>query len=85
LPRPANRSFQLVATLVELGQLDEACEAFRTALKIDPSDSRTYYNLADTLDEMGFAAEAGEHWRAYFRFDSTSQWARQARSRIAAG
>jgi tetratricopeptide (TPR) repeat protein len=68
--------------LAELGQRDEACEAFRKAIEIEPSDGRVYYNVADTLEEMGFGAEAVSYWRAYLLRDRTSQWAGFARSRI---
>jgi tetratricopeptide (TPR) repeat protein len=75
----------LGTVLAELGRRDEACAAFRRALDADPSDFRAHYNLADTLDEMGRLQEAVPHWRAYLRYDGTSQWAQHARQRLAVG
>ena len=75
----------LGTVLAELGQRDEACDAFRRALELDPSDLRAMFNLADTLDEMGFLREAAAHWEAFLKRDRTSEWARYARSRLAAG
>jgi tetratricopeptide (TPR) repeat protein len=73
-----------MATLLsELGHRDEACEAFRRALSIDPTDYRARYNLADTLDELGRTEEAAEHWRLYLRYDATSAWADHARAQLA--
>lgn len=42
------------------------------------------YNLADTLDELGQRHDAGVQWRAYLRFDATSERAGYARRRASA-
>ena len=52
-------------TLAELGERDEACEAFREALEIDPSDGRARLQPRGHLGRIGFCGEAGEHRRAY--------------------
>lgn len=61
-----------------------ACDAFRHALDIDPEDPRAHYNLAETLDDLGYPDAAAPHWRAYLRFDPspTSPWAAHARNRL---
>ena len=72
----------LGSALAELNQHDQACIAFGKSLALDPENWRAHYNLADTLDELGRSSEALPHWRAYLRYDSTSERAAYARSRI---
>jgi tetratricopeptide (TPR) repeat protein len=69
--------------LSELGRRDDACSAFRRALAADSDDAQAHYNLADTLDELGRTSEAEPHWRAYLKYDPTSQWGKHARQRLA--
>jgi predicted Zn-dependent protease len=69
--------------LTEAELLEEACECFRRALAADPGNSMARYNLADTLTDMGHAAEAAGHWKAYLQMDSQSERAAYARRCIA--
>jgi tetratricopeptide (TPR) repeat protein len=83
-PRFTDAWNNLGTVLAEANRLDEACVAFRRALSVNASDMRAHYNLADTLDDMGLAREAAPHWKAFLRFDTSSQWAAHARKRLAA-
>jgi tetratricopeptide (TPR) repeat protein len=83
-PRFGDAWNNLGALLAETSRVEEACDAFRKALAIDPEDIRAHYNLADALDDLGKPKEAEPHWKAYLRFDRTSQWAQYARSRLSA-
>jgi tetratricopeptide (TPR) repeat protein len=69
--------------LVELGRPADACAAFQKAIAVDPTHSMPRYNLAATLDDLHKWAEAAEHWRAYLRYDQTSECAAYARRRVA--
>ena len=39
--------------LCSMDRRQEACDAYREALRADPANVRALYNLADTLDELG--------------------------------
>jgi tetratricopeptide (TPR) repeat protein len=75
----------LAILLGDAGELAAACDALRHALELTPDDPKLHYNLADTLDIMGFADEAREHWKIYLRHDPVgSAWADYARERLRA-
>ena len=83
-----NRDFadawnNLGVLLAEMKRPYAACTAFRRALATEPFNLRAHYNLADTLDEVGRAAEARPHWEAYLKGDQRSACAGYARTRLA--
>jgi hypothetical protein len=47
-----------------------------------PHYAWAHYNLADTLDEPKIHSEAADHWRAYLKYDQTSEHAEHARYRL---
>jgi tetratricopeptide (TPR) repeat protein len=79
MPRAWNN---LGVALAALKQFDDARAAFRTALTLEPGNADAHYNLADTLEQIGWTAEAREHWAAYLKYDQKSRWAMYARRRL---
>lgn len=65
-----------------LKRYEKAVEAFERALSLDPSIGKALYALAVTLEKMGDRDRAREAWQRYLRFDSESEWAREARERL---
>jgi tetratricopeptide (TPR) repeat protein len=82
-PNHADAWNNLGLMLSQRGHRDEACHAFRQALHAEPIHTRAIYNMADTLDEMGRREESLNYWKAYLRLDSSSEWGRYARQRLA--
>jgi CHAT domain-containing protein/tetratricopeptide (TPR) repeat protein len=62
----------------------EAADAADSALALDAHDRAAAFNLALALDWLAADSQAAGAWRAYLRIDSTSGWAGEARSRVAA-
>jgi tetratricopeptide (TPR) repeat protein len=72
----------LGVVLCELQQCDDAVWAYHRAITLAPWHGDAFYNLADCFDDRGVVAEAQRYWREYLRFDSDSEWAEYARSRL---
>ena len=70
---------KLGVLLAERGDAEEACEAFRRALAVDPAHPMPHYNLADTLSDVGREHDAVRHWKAYLQADSLRERAAYAR------
>jgi tetratricopeptide (TPR) repeat protein len=68
---------------MELGEIDEAPEAFERALQIDPEYSDAHFNLADAMEQVGRFSEARRHWKKLVRLEPVGEWAGYARARLA--
>ena len=62
----------------------EARDLLQRAVKIDPRNAASHYNLAVVADEGGDTATAIEHYRAFLRFGAVtySELAAQVRTRL---
>ena len=63
-----------------LSAVDCADRAWRLA----PRSAEALWNRALTIDALGLIAETREAWRAYLAVDPSSEWADEARQRLAA-
>ena len=82
-----NPSYKLA--YYNLGNIFEEIKKYRLAIKmylkaieLDSDYFDAHYNLALVYDKIHSFAEACHHWEIYFKFDSSSRWARYARERI---
>ncbi len=64
--------------------LYEAVETAKLALEREPGHAQARYVLALALDRTALRAEARRAWQSYLEVDSTSEWADEARTRVAA-
>jgi tetratricopeptide (TPR) repeat protein len=83
-PNHALARFNLAAVLDERRQWEESREHLLEALRISPDYADACYNLAVICEKLGRETEARRHWARYIEFDSRSEWAAQARLRLAA-
>ena len=65
------------------GHHQEAISAFQHAVAIDTDYADAHFNLAASLADAGRNEEAIYHWKAYLQLDVSSEWADEARERIA--
>ena len=65
--------FDLGNSLDELQRLDEAVEAYRTAIRLVPKYADAHYNLALAYERVGEHRRALPHWMTYA---SSIPWAR---------
>jgi tetratricopeptide (TPR) repeat protein len=70
--------------LEEMGELDEARQHLRLAVRLDPRYADAHYNLAFVCDKLSARAEARQHWQLYVELDPGSPWCEYARQRLAA-
>ncbi|MHB1033030.1 MAG: MerR family transcriptional regulator [Pirellulales bacterium] len=68
--------------LAETHQRELAVAAFEGALAYHGDYPDVHYHLARTLDELGRAAEAEIHWRAFVERAGDSPWSDEARQRL---
>jgi len=61
----------------------DALAAADRALELDPQMREASFNRALILERMGLAAEARTAWQRYLGIDPGSQWANEARRRLA--
>jgi len=73
----------LGCVLAETEELELAVAAFQGALAYHQDYPDVHYHLARTLDELGRAPEAEEHWQLFLELSPDSPWAAEARSRLA--
>lgn len=66
----------------ELGEPDQALDAFEIALEVFPDYAEAHYHMAELLHERGRSPEAATHWTAYLEQDSRGPWAEIARQRL---
>jgi hypothetical protein len=74
------------ATASKLGRASlypEALAAADAALRIDPNLPEALFNRALILERLGLTDEAKRAWQRYLEADSSSDWATEARSRLA--
>lgn len=74
------------AAAVSLGRtslLPTALAAADTALRLEPGLAEGLFNRALVLEKMGLTAEARRAWEQYLTVDATSEWANEARARLA--
>lgn len=64
--------------------LPEALAAADHAVRIDPKSAEALFNRALILDHLGLTGEARSAWLRYLELDSSSSWATEARSHLAA-
>lgn len=72
----------LGAVLAELGQDELAIAALRGALSMYDDYADVHYTLAKTLDKVGNASEALEHWQRIIALAPDSPWAQEAMDRL---
>jgi tetratricopeptide (TPR) repeat protein len=72
----------LGCVLAELGDRELAVAAFEGALSLHPEYADVHLHLARTLDDMGRANDATDHWRDFLRLAPESPWAATARERL---
>jgi tetratricopeptide (TPR) repeat protein len=83
-PRNPLARFDLAVVLDERNQSEEARDHLLEALRLSPDYADACYNLAIISEKLGRAAEARHYWTRYIEFDARSEWAAQARRRLAA-
>jgi Flp pilus assembly protein TadD len=83
-PKHPLARFDLAVVLDEQNRSEEAREHLLEALRISPDYADAYYNIAILCEKLGRQTEARNYWTRYIQFDAQSQWAAQARRRLAA-
>jgi tetratricopeptide (TPR) repeat protein len=82
-PQPAiYNDFGVV--LERVGLADEAVEAYRKAIKLDPKLVSAHYNLGSSLARSGKFAEAERHLRSAVEADPTNAAAKQRLAEVVA-
>jgi len=76
--------FNLAAILDEQNNSEEARDHLLEALRLSPDYADACYNLAAVCEKLGRPDEARRYWARYLEFDARSEWAAQARRRLAA-
>lgn len=66
------------------GDIARALELAETATTLDPDLREAWFNRAVALEGLALISRAREAWEAYLAKDSDSQWADEARTRVAA-
>ena len=66
-PRYALAYFDLGNVLDETGRIDDAIDAYRTAIQLAPTYADAHYNLALAYERQRQPRRALEHWKAYAR------------------
>jgi len=62
--------------------VQEAIQAYRTALQLAPTYADAHYNLALAYEKIRQPRKALQHWQAYVKLDSTGPWSIHARNQI---
>jgi CHAT domain-containing protein/tetratricopeptide (TPR) repeat protein len=68
----------------DASQLASALAAADEALRIDPASPEALFNRALIVERLGLRQQARAAWERYLAVDATSDWAREARERLAA-
>jgi Flp pilus assembly protein TadD len=80
-PQPAIFN-DLGVVLERQGLPDEAVEAYRNAVKLDPKSASAQYNLGSSLARSGRFAEAESHLRKAIKADPTNPAPHQALAQV---
>lgn len=64
-------------------RVTEALAAVDTALRLEPKSTEALFNRAIVLEKMPLREQAIEAWSNYLRLDNRSEWAEEARRRLA--
>lgn len=59
----ADEWFEEAVRREDLGRLDQACDAYREAIRLEPADPVLHFNLANGLYALGSAVESADHFR----------------------
>ena len=70
----------LASALVQQGNLTEAVEEYRQAIRVNPNNPAAHYQLGTTLSELGWRDEAIEAYRRTLQLDPQHAAARAALS-----
>jgi len=62
--------------------VNEAIQAYKTALQLAPTYADAHYNVALAFEKMKEPRKALRHWRAYVKLDTSGPWAVHARNQI---
>jgi tetratricopeptide (TPR) repeat protein len=81
-PRDKDAQYALGAAYYHRGDFQAAELPLRAAIDLDPGFLRARFTWAMCLEQVGRLAEAREAWQEYLRRDSSSAWAREARSHL---
>jgi tetratricopeptide (TPR) repeat protein len=75
----------LGCVLAETGEMELAAATFEGALVHHPDFADAHFHLANALEQLGRAAEAEQHFRAFLALAPESPWAAAARRRMGDG
>jgi len=78
-PEYALAFFDLGNVLDEMQRLNDAIEAYQTAIKIVPHYADAHYNLALAFERKNERRRALKHWMTYVRLDPVGPWAAHAK------
>ena len=73
---------QLGCLHAELGEFEQALDAFEVALKVHPDFPDAHWHKGEILHRLGRTMEAVPHWERYLTFDVRGPWAETARQRL---
>ena len=73
---------QLGCLHAELGELEQALDAFEVALQVHPDFPDAHWHKGEILHQLNRTAEAVEHWERYLTYDARGPWAETARQRL---
>jgi len=73
---------QLGCLHAELGEFEQALDAFEVALRVHPDFPDAHWHKGEILHRLGRTMEAVPHWERYLTFDLRGPWAETARQRL---
>jgi len=72
--------FNLGSVLEEMGELEEARQHLRLAVRLDARYADAHYNLAFVCEKLSARRpKRGKHWQLYVELDPGSPWCEYAR------
>lgn len=74
--------YGLASAYFHLGAYPQAAQELREALRLDENFLRARFTLALALERMGDSEGARKAWQSYLKLDSSSAWAKEARSHL---
>jgi len=84
LARPGDKDahYGLASAYFHQGAYPQAAEELREALRLDENFLRARFTLALALERMGDSEAARKAWEAYLHLDSSSAWAKEAKTHL---